>query len=210
MRKKSRSLINPWRLPIVVLLSLLALSHPVAFGAEPTIVVDVEKSGDAFLVNALLDVQVPLDVAWGVFVDIDHMTDFLENMTFSKVMSRTGNVLIARQDGVARFGPFSFSFVSEREIRLDPMRRIATRNVSGTLKRMQSEARFVAADQGVRISYSAEIVPDSLLAQLFGQSIVRHEVNEQFLSMTKEMLRRYAVATGAGNSSAMPAAAAGN
>ena len=75
---------------------------------------------------------------------------------------------------------------------------------------MQSEARFVAADQGVRISYSAEIVPDSLLAQLFGQSIVRHEVNEQFLSMTKEMLRRYAVATGAGNSSAMPAAAAGN
>lgn len=176
-----------------------------AFGAEPKIVVDVEKKGDAFLVNALLDVQVPLAVAWGVFVDIDHMADFLDNVTFSKVTSRTGNILLARQDGVARFGPFSFSFVSEREIRLDPMKRITTKNVSGTLKSMQSEATFVAADQGVRIKYSAEIVPDSLLAQLFGLSIVRHEVSEQFLSLSKEMLRRYAVAMGTGNLSAMPA-----
>ena len=88
------------------------------------------------------------------------------------------------------------------------MKRIVTKNVSGTLKRMQSEATFIPVDQGVRIKYSAEIAPDSLLARIFGQSVVRHEVSEQFVSMSKEMLRRHAIGAGAGNSPAVSVRAA--
>lgn len=203
MRKIARFVIDLRHLPVVALLLLLALSQQAAFGAEPKITVEVEKRGDAFIVNALMDIQVPLEVAWGVFVDIDHMTGFLDNLTYSKVISRTGNVLVVRQEGVARYGPFSYSFVSEREVRLDPMKRIVTRNLSGTLKRMQSEATFVPVDQGVRIKYSAEIAPDSLLARVFGQSVVWHEVSDQFASMSKEMLRRHAIGADAGNSPAV-------
>ena len=208
MRKPAQFLINLRRLPVVALWFLLALSSHAAFGAEPKITVEVEKSGDAFIVNALIDLQVPLEVAWEVFVDIDHMTNFLENLTFSKVISRTGNVLIARQEGVARYGPFSYSFVTEREVRLDPMKRIVTKNVSGTLKMMHSEATFVPLDQGVRIKYSAEIVPDSVLARVFGHPVVRNEVSEQLVSMSKEMLRRHAIGAGAGNSPAVSVRAA--
>ena len=204
MRKIARFLINLRRLPFVAVLLLLALSRQTAFGAEPKITVEVEKSGDAFIVNAVIDLQAPLAVAWEVFVDIDHMTNFLDNVTYSKVISRTGNVLVARQEGAVRFGPLSFSFVSEREVRLDPMKRIVTESLSGTLKRMHSEATFVTVDQGVRIKYSAEIVPDSLLARMFGQSVVRNEVSEQFASLGKEILRRHAIGAGAGNSSAIP------
>jgi hypothetical protein len=202
VRKIGQFSINLWRLPLVALACLWALSHPMAFGAEPKIIVEIEKSGDAFIVNALIDVQVPVEVAWDVFVDIDHMADFLEDLTFSKVLSRTGNTWIVRQDGIARYGLLSFAFASEREIYLDPMKRIVTRNLSGTLQRMHSEAAFVPIDQGVRIKYYAEIVPDSLLARIFGLSVVRREVGEQFASMSKEMRRRYAITASAAIDSA--------
>lgn len=208
MRKIARFLISRRRLPVVALLFLLALSQQTAFGAEPKITVEVGKSGDAFIVNALIDLQAPLEVAWEAFVDIDHMTNFLDNLTYSKVISRTGNVLVARQEGVARYGPFSYSFVSEREVRLDPMKRIVSKSLSGTLKRMQSEAIFIPVDQGVRIKYSAEIVPDSILARMFGQSVVRHEVSEQFVSMSKEILRRAGIGASEGNSPAVSVRAA--
>jgi hypothetical protein len=43
----------------------------------------------------------------------------------------------------------------------------------------------------VQIRYHAEAVPDSALARIFGATIVRHEVEEQFREMTSEMMRRY-------------------
>lgn len=187
-----RSAAGSWRTALLALFSVLAMSSLAALGAEPKIVVEVSKSADAFMVDALIDVPVPIEIAWGVLTDVDRSASFLENMTFSKIISRTGDTLIARQEGVARFGLLSFDFVTEREIRLEAMKRIATKQISGSFKRMRSEAIFVAIETGVQIRYSAEIVPDSKLALMFGESFVRHEVTGQFVQMGREMLRRYA------------------
>ncbi len=69
------------------------------------------------------------------------------------------------------------------------MARIVAKNLSGTVKRMESETKLTQADigQGVKLSYRAEIVPDSVLARILGASFVRHEVEEQFQSMVAEM-----------------------
>ena len=179
------------RLPLAVLFCLLALSGREAFGVEPAVSVSVGRSGDAFIVDATIDVQVPPGVAWDVLTDFDRMTSILQNLQSSKVTSRDGNVLIVRQEGVAKYGLLSFSFVSERQIRLEPMQRILSKNLSGTLKRMESEAKLAAVDRGVQIRYHAESVPDSMLARMFGASFVRHEAEEQFLAMAREMVRRH-------------------
>jgi hypothetical protein len=84
------------------------------------------------------------------------------------------------------------------------MMRILAKSLSGPVKRMESEARIVARDQGVQISYHAESVPDSILARMFGAAFVRHEVEEQFLAMAREMLRRHARAEPAGDASGLP------
>jgi hypothetical protein len=57
---------------------------------------------------------------------------------------------------------------------------------------MESDARISGGDQVVKIKYHAESVPDSALARMFGESFVRHEVEEQFLALSREMLRRHA------------------
>ena len=183
----------------VALLCLLAVFGEATFGAEPTVRVSVGQKDDAFIVDATIDVQVPLAIAWEVLTDFDHMTSILSNLKASRVASREGNTWIVRQNGVAKYGLLSFSFESEREIRLEPMKRILAKSLSGTLKRMESESRISEQAHGMQIKYHAESVPDSILARMFGASFVRHEVEEQFLELTKEMLRRHAAVEPAGN-----------
>ncbi len=180
----------------ILLASLLIwLSLGGASGAEREVAVAVRESGDAFIVQATIRPPVSLRTAWDVLVDFDHMVGILSNLTASKVVSRNGDVLIVKQEGVARFGIFSFPFTAEREIRIEPQKRIVTKNLSGTLRRMESELRLVPAGaDGVRIEYRAEFAFDSIIAGLFGVSFLNHEVEEQFQSIVAEMMRRQAQA----------------
>ncbi len=172
------------------LILLLVLFCNAAFPADPTAVVAVAQTSDGFVVDATIDVLVPQSIAWGVLTDFDHMTSILGTLRSSKVIRREGSTWIVRQEGVARYGLLAFSFESEREVRMEPMKRILAKSLAGTLKRLESETKVIPQAQGVQIKYHAEIVPDSALARMFGASFVSHEVEEQFLAMANEMLRR--------------------
>ena len=179
---------------IRILVSLLiSLSLGSAHCAEKEVAVAVSESGDGFIVQATIRPPVSLQTAWDVLIDFDHMASILSNLTASRVVSRNGNVLIVKQEGVARFGIFSYPFKAEREIRMEPPRQILARNLSGTLKRMESELQLIPGTAGgVRIEYRAEFAFDSIIAGLFGVSFLNHEVDEQFQSIVAEMKRREA------------------
>lgn len=177
---------------ILVLFSLACLLAGNAFAADQDVVVTVREAGEKFLVEASIKAPVSQQTAWDVLVDYDHMTSILSNLSASQVISRKGNHLIIKQEGVVRYGLLSHSFQVEREIRLEPMKRILTKNLSGSLKRMESEVRLKPSSNGppVVIEYRAEFVFDSILAGLFAESFLNHEVEEQFQSMVAEMKRR--------------------
>ena len=109
---------------------LLVLSHVVS-GVEPEIVINIERNGDAFIVDTKFDLPVPLRTAWEVLTDFDNMTGILSNLTSSKIVRRDGKILYVAQEGLARFGILSYAFASEREIRLEPMKRILARQITG-------------------------------------------------------------------------------
>jgi hypothetical protein len=178
----------------LVLSSLIFLSGGVSFAADPHITVSVTEAGEVFIAEAIIDAPVALQTAWEVLTDFDHMTAILGNLTSSKITMRDGNVLTVDQEGVVKYGLFAFAFESKRKIRLEPMTRISVKALSGTLKRMESELELSQPGQGlgIRIKYRAEIVPDSMLARIFGVSFVRHEVKQQFQYMLAEMKRREA------------------
>jgi hypothetical protein len=191
MNDNSCPTVMPLRALAGLVLSCLLL--PLAGSAlalEPGIMVAVRESGEAFIVDATIETEASLRLVWDVLTDFDHMAGILTNLTSSKVVRRAGNVLIVRQEGVATYGPLSLSFDSEREIRLEPMKRVLVRQLSGTVKRMESEASLTQMERGAQVKYHAEIVPDSVLARTFGAPFVRHEVEEQFPAMAAEMTRR--------------------
>ena len=181
--------IHPWP---AILVFLALVYSATACGEEPHVFVGVRQAGDVFTVDATIDAPVTMKTAWEVLIDFDHMAAILNDLTTSKVISREGNILIVKQEGLARYGLLSFPFQSEREVRIEPMKRILSRNLSGTARRMESEAELSQTDPGqsVQIRYRAEIVPDSMLARMFGASFLRHEIEEQFQSMLAEMKKR--------------------
>ncbi len=171
---------------------LALLCSASVFAEESNVVVNVAQAGDTFTVEATMAAPVTLKTAWEVLVDFDHMTAILSNLTASKVVSRRDNTLIVQQEGVARYGLLSFSYQSEREVRLEPMKRIQSRNLSGSARRMESDMQLSAAGPGVQIRYHAEIVPDSMLARMFGASALQRQIQEQFQAMVAEMQKRAA------------------
>lgn len=177
-----------------VLFLLIALAGSSESADDRDVVVTVRELGQGFLVEATIKAPVSQQTAWGVLVDYDHMTSILSNLTASQVTRRKENHLFIKQAGVIKYGVFSRAFQVEREIRLEPMKRILTKNLSGTPQRMESEVRLQPSAKGapVVIEYRAEFVFDSVLAGLFAESVLSHEVEEQFLAMVAEMKRREA------------------
>lgn len=68
------------RMPLVALCWLLALFGEAAFGVEPKVAVTVGQRDEAFIVDATIDVQVPLATAWEVLTDFDKMTSIIDNL----------------------------------------------------------------------------------------------------------------------------------
>ena len=163
-----------------------------ASAAEPAIQVAIERSGDAFILDTTIDFPAPLRTAWGVLTDFDNMVGILSNLTASKVTARDGNTLKVQQSGIAKFGIFSYAFASEREVILDPMKRIQARQLSGNTKQFASDLELKRVGNNSQAHYHAEVTPDSGIALTFGGSFIKHEVEEQFAAMVAEMSRRKA------------------
>lgn len=173
-----------------VLVGLLCFVSFSAFAAEPEIKVSVEKAGGAFVVDADIDLPFPVRTVWDVLTDFDNMAGILNNLKSSKISRRKGNTVTVLQEGTAKYGIFSYAFTSERKIRLEPMRRITARQISGLAKRFESLSELAETGAGTSIHYHAEIEPDSVLARMFGASFLRHEIEEQFHAMAGEMEKR--------------------
>jgi carbon monoxide dehydrogenase subunit G len=148
------------------------------------------RTGDGFRVEATIVAPVPLDIAWQVLTDFEHMARFIPNLERSSVVSRKGNSLLVDQQGKIHFGPFSMVFGSTRDVVLQPMREIRARQITGTARSMDSTMRLQPIAEGTLLEYRADVVPDSYLPPMFGPGAVRREMADQFAAILSEMRTR--------------------
>ena len=182
---------------IFILWPLVALLCPIpsAIAADgPPAVPDndvrVQSSGASFTVDVTMYTTAPPTLAWAVLTDFDHMGSFVPNLASSQVLERSDTLLKVAQKGVARYGIFSASFESIREISLSPQREIWAHNIGGNVKSLDSVMQLQAEGAGTRLHYHAEVIPGFWFPPLIGPSLVRHETAEQFSAMLQEMQRR--------------------
>lgn len=175
---------------LLLALGALLCAVSTAVTATPEIEVNVEKRNDTFVIDSSFEAGVPVRIAWRVLTDFDNMAKILHNLNASHILSRKGNTLHVRQEGTARFGLFSYTFNSEREIELEPRKRILARQIAGNTKAYTSEMEIAPSEHGTRFRYHAEMTLDSGIARLFGGPFIRHEIAEQFGWMIEEMERR--------------------
>jgi carbon monoxide dehydrogenase subunit G len=153
--------------------------------------VEVVKQGEVYVVDAALDVAVPIAEAFAVLTDFDRMARFVPNLTESRVRSREGSRVWVEQKGVARFGLLRFPFDSVREIDLAPDESVRSRQLSGAARAALSLTRFSATGASTQIRYHAEVDPGFWLPAWISRRLIEHEVRAQFDAIAAEMLRRH-------------------
>ena len=177
------------RFPRCLALFLL-LACGVAAGQELNIDAKVEKRGDAFIIDSSFELPVPLATAWEVFTDFDNMERFLTHLKSSTITARSGDTLIVRQEGSQRVGFLSFDFFSERQVKLEPQKKVYVRQLSGTLQRYISELTLTPKGGATLVRYHAELTLDSGFGRAFGAPFIESQTEDQFEAMYAEMLRR--------------------
>ena len=129
----------------------------------------VQRHGNAFSIDAVMHAPVPPATAWEVLTDFEHMPRYQSSLKSSQVLERSPQRVLVQQKGVARFGPFSNAFESVREMQLTPQRSIRAQQVSGSaLKQMASLMTLEPEEGGTRLTYRADMEPETALPPLLG------------------------------------------
>lgn len=178
--------------------ALRAVVALAAAGAAPAaraaldIDIAVARRGELLLVDAAFVAPVSQREAWDVLTDFDAMARFVPNLEESRVAAREGTHLRVEQRGVARWGPLSHPFTTVRDVELEPMTRVRSQSIAGSLRNVRSNTLFTPAAAGTEIRHHLDFGADTWMPPLLLEPFLRHEVREQFEAVVAEMLRRRA------------------
>ena len=157
---------------------------------DKEIEVRVQNDGERIIVYATFVVPVVPQQAWVVLTDFDNIPSFISGVQSSKVTNGTGNNLQVSQRGITKFGFFTFSFDSVREVNLSPFNKIQERMISGSMRKMEETTVLLPEGNQTRIAYHADIVPGLWILRFAGQFFIENEAREQFQQIKNEMIRR--------------------
>lgn len=175
--------------------------------AAATAVVDVQRTGDGYVVHASGTVAADRRVAWETLTDYEHLRDFVPDIRSSRVVARNGNRLV-----VEHVGSFQLLFMKTPvRVRLAvehaPYERVLARSEPGRVADEEPTVRAFSgrylltalsgSPAGTRLDYDASFelvrgMPD-LIDTVFGEAIVTHGMRRHFEAMLNEIERRQAV-----------------
>jgi uncharacterized membrane protein len=161
--------------------------------------VKVQRDGDSVVIDLTVTIPATPQEAWAVFVDFDHMPQFLNNLQSSKILEKHGNHWKVEQKGkTTPHAGFSFAFESLREVDLKPYESIRSHLVSGTMKKHEGLTQLFPNGSGTRVVYHAESIAGVWVPPMIGASVVESDVRKQFQDMEAEILKRQAAAKAGG------------
>ena len=181
-------------------ISVLALALLVAAHAEPglaaeDVLVEAERAGEGVEVRARALIAAPQSLIWEVLTNYEQLPSFIPGIATSAVRSRQGGKVTVDQSGEASFLVFSFPINIRLEVTESPPDWVASRAVSGNLRRMNGRYDIQPDARGrVLLRYSGVIEPDFELPPLIGTAALRSMVEQQFMAMVAEIERRGAAA----------------
>ena len=167
--------------------------NPVKQVLEPhdkNIAIKVQNDGEQIIVEANFMVPVVPQQAWAVLTDFDNMHKFSPGVLSSKITGGTGNNLHVSQKRISRYGFFTFSLDSVREINLIPFAKIHERMISGNMRKMEETTQLLPEGDQTRINYRVVCIPGSWIPPLAGEVFIKQEAREQLQEMVNEIIRR--------------------
>lgn len=177
------------RLCAVGLVLFLPLAAAAADDSQD-IAVAVHREGAEVVVDVDFLVDATPQEAWTVLTDYDHMSQFVGDLTSSRIIRRDGDRIEVAQQGRFRFGFFELAVENVRAIELVPMREIRSRLVSGDMKASAFTTRVTPQGDVTRITNHGRFTPDRWIPPIIGPAVMQAETRKQFAEIRAEILRR--------------------
>jgi ribosome-associated toxin RatA of RatAB toxin-antitoxin module len=178
-------------------LALLMAAHAAPGLAAEDVLVEAQRAGEGVEVRARALIAAPQPLVWEVLTNYERLPSFIPGIAKSVVRSRQGARVTVDQSGEATFLLFSFPIDIRLEVTEGAPDWVASRAVSGNLRRMNGRYDIQPdARGGVLLRYSGVIEPDFELPPLIGAAALRSMVEQQFTAMVAEIERRAAIAAG--------------
>jgi carbon monoxide dehydrogenase subunit G len=171
----------------------LAIFPAVAHAVSPDsrdIAVAIHRDGEAYVVDVELTVDATPQEAWNVLTDYDHMSEFVSNLTMSRIIHRAGDSLEVAQTSRLKFGFINLKFDNVREIEFVPLQEIRSKLVRGDMKMSAFTTRLAAEGDATRITNHGRFIPDRWIPPLIGTLMLEAETRKQFGELRAEILRR--------------------
>lgn len=181
---------------------MLGLSHaPMAAELE------VWREGSVFHLQASAALAVDPRVAWDTLTDHEHLSDFIDAIERSRVVTRDGNRSIVEHVGTQQILLFKLPVRVRLAVTHEPYERVRARSTPGmidgaapTLRSFEGSYTLTVVSvqkrAGVRIDYRAQFEMAERLPPvidpLFGRALVAHMARQHFEAMLREIERRQA------------------
>jgi polyketide cyclase/dehydrase/lipid transport protein len=169
----------------------LGLALPSAgLRAAQDVTIEATRRDDALHVVCRATLAAPAALIWETLTDYGHLAEFIPGMRRSHVLSRNGAVSIVEQSGEARFLFFSVPIEVTIASTERPPDLIEAKLLKGTLKRMDGAYRIAPrAGGGALLSWTGVVEADAM-PPLFGELVMRANIEDQFRGMVREIERR--------------------
>ena len=175
---------------------VLLLMAPVAALAAEDVAVETARQGDVVEVKARATLDAPHALILATLTDYEKLSEFVPGLRSSRVLERRGPAAIVHQQGEAGFLFFThpIDVVVESTERTPWL--IEVRLLKGNLRQLSGRYeidRPAAGEAGkLVLRWTGTIEPAHGLPPLFGEWLVRANIEDQFFVMVREIDRREA------------------
>jgi hypothetical protein len=158
-----------------------------------TISIVAEVHGDGIRIHAHALLRTDAGSAWRVLTDYDHYAEFIPDLRSSRVVVRTGAIVVVEQSAEARMWLFRLPLDIEFEVAESPPYGMHSRAPAGGRSVLESRYPLTPAPGGVHLDYFGDVAPGSDRFGLVEQYAVRLNVARQFQALADEVERRNAL-----------------
>jgi len=169
----------------------LCIAQPFAgLRAADDVSIEATRRDDALEVVCRATLAAPAALIWETLTDYDHLAEFIPGMRSSQVLSRRGAVSVVAQVGEAHFLFFSVPIEVTLASTERPPNLIEAKLLKGTLKRMDGAYRIAPQSGGRALLSWTGVVEADAMPPLFGELVMRANIEAQFRGMVREIERR--------------------
>ena len=192
MRLKVESMaishINVKVLFLSVLMGMLSVGSSAV--ADTPMAIEVHRDGETLRMHASVVIDAPPETVWEVLTDYEGQLHFVPGLSESRVIARNTDGSVVMQKGWVEVLFIRIHFEVEYATHELPPRRLTSRVIRGSVKRMISKYRLLPDISGTRLDYVGEVEPGGWLPPVIGPLVIRRKAEAQIGAMVQEVERR--------------------